>query len=56
MGSVSLPVPAAVVQVERDWQWKLEGKEQEIASLTARTRQVRGSSAAEPRALLQAAI
>ena len=29
-----------VLQVERDWQWKLESKEQEIASLTARARQV----------------
>lgn len=28
------------LQVEREWQWKLESKEQEIASLTARTRQV----------------
>ena len=27
-------------QVEREWQWKLESKEQEVASLTARTRQV----------------
>ena len=34
-----------VLQVERDWQWKLESKEQEIASLTARTRQVGESSA-----------
>lgn len=26
-------------QVEREWQWKLESKEQEVSSLTARTRQ-----------------
>lgn len=35
-----LSPPASMMQVERDWQWKLESKEQEVASLTARTRQV----------------
>ena len=32
----------AELQVERDWQWKVESKDQEIASLTTRTRQVGG--------------
>lgn len=36
--------PLASLQVERDWQWKVESKDQEIASLTTRTRQVGGWS------------
>lgn len=35
------------LQVEREWQWKLESREQEVASLAARTRQLEADLAAE---------
>lgn len=34
------PAMGILLQTEREWQWKLEGKEQEVNSLNARLRQV----------------
>ncbi|PRW58913.1 hypothetical protein C2E21_2665 [Chlorella sorokiniana] len=39
-GDMQLELASRVAQAEREWQWKLESKEQEVASLTARTRQL----------------
>lgn len=40
-GDAQLELSGRVAQAEREWQWKLEGREQEVAGLTARVRQVR---------------
>lgn len=41
-----VPTVLTLSQAEREWQWKLEGKEQEVAGLTARARQVRARAPA----------
>ena len=37
---MQLELAARVHQAEREWQWKVEGKETEIGSLSTRLRQV----------------